>query len=77
LESYIQAGGQFNDFVSVFIKDASFASKYTPKIIDTKTDFENGAVYGEQKFRNHMALTQYERRMRAIGGIVTGNIVVK
>jgi SAM-dependent methyltransferase len=77
LESYIQAGGQFNDFVSVFVRDAAFAGKYAPKIIDAKTDFENGVAYGEQKFRNHMALTQYERRMRAIGGIVTGNIVVK
>jgi SAM-dependent methyltransferase len=77
LESYIQAGGQFNDFVSVFVRDAAFASKYAPKIIDAKTDFENGVVYGEGTFRNYFALTQHERRMRAIGGIATGKITVK
>src|SRR5262249_17897388 len=76
LESYTQAGGQFNDFVAVFVKDAEFAAKYTPKIIDGKTDFANGLAYGEQQFRNHVETTEYERRMGIIGGIVAGTIVV-
>jgi SAM-dependent methyltransferase len=77
LESYIQVGGQFNDFVAVFLKDAGSAAAYGQKIIDTKTDFENGKVYGEQAIRNQMTPTEYERRMRLIARVASGNIYVK
>ena len=77
LESYTQVGGQFNDFVAVFIRDTTFAKAYTQKILDKKVDFENGTVYGEQKFRNPRDLTEHERRMSVIARIANGTISVR
>jgi SAM-dependent methyltransferase len=77
LESYIQIGGQWQDFVAVFVKDEGFVSSYPDRILDRKTDYENGLSYGASQFRNAVALTQYERRMRAIRGVAEGTIAVK
>jgi SAM-dependent methyltransferase len=77
LESYIQVGGQWQDYIAVFIKDEGFATNYTARILDKKSDYENGLVHGGAEFRNPFALTQYERQMLAIRGIADGTIVVK
>jgi SAM-dependent methyltransferase len=77
LESYTQVGGQWQDFVAVFVKDEAFAGGYPARILDRKTDYENGLVYGAPQFRNGVEPTQYERRMRAIRGVAEGVITVR
>jgi SAM-dependent methyltransferase len=77
LESYTQIGGNWEDYVAVFIKDENFAGNYPSRIIDTKTDFENCKVLGEENFRNLSPMTQYEKRAMAISGIIDGTIKVR
>lgn len=47
LESYVsnQAGGHWNDFVSVFLKDEAFLSRHRQRILHTFTDFTNGRMH--------------------------------
>ncbi len=43
-ESYIQKFG-WQDFVCVFLKDEKYIDKLTKRILDSKTDVENGYVF--------------------------------
>ena len=63
LESYtsVQEFDTWNDFVSVFIKDEAMISKYPNRILQTKTDFTNGIIYGVDNFLN---LTEHTEDMR-------------
>ena len=60
LESYIahdENGG--NDFVSVFVKDESYAQKMTDRIIDNYSNYYNGKKYGsDQILNNHHMLNK-------------------
>lgn len=71
LESYTQKGGTWQDFVSVFVKDQNFASRYPRRIIDTKRDFENGIVLGSSEILNVSSTSQNEKKLLAIGQIVS------
>lgn len=77
LESYTHVGGQWQDFVAVFLKDERFASTFPDRIVDKKQDYENGLVLGEAKLRNAVELTQYERRVTAIRRIAEGSLKVR
>jgi SAM-dependent methyltransferase len=48
LESYVseQTDSEWNDFVSVYLKDEKYVSDFPSRIIDTKKDFMNGMIYG-------------------------------
>ena len=67
LESYIQHGGIFQDFVSVYIKDVNFSSLYPDRILHAKKDFENGQLLNSPDLYNPVELTQHERRLHSIG----------
>ncbi len=43
-ESYIQKFG-WQDFVCVFLKDEKYIDKFTKRILDSKTDVENGYIF--------------------------------
>lgn len=49
LESYTQVGGAWQDFVGIFLKDASFLESYSGRILDKKHDYENGKIFGSDK----------------------------
>jgi SAM-dependent methyltransferase len=77
MESYTHVGGQWQDFVAVFLKDERFASTFPDRIVDRKQDYENGLVLGEEKLRNAVNLSQYERRVTAIRRIAEGSLKVR
>ena len=52
LESYIQKGGGWQDFVGVFVKDDLYESKFPGRILDIKKDFENGLLRNSTDFLN-------------------------
>lgn len=52
MESYIQKGGMWQDYVGVFLKDYAHAGMHPRRILGTKSDFENGLVIEERQFRN-------------------------
>ena len=85
LESYTsnQNDEYWNDFVAVFVKDASAAAHHPRRILDTKTDFTNGRVLGKEDFVNFteqpedvtrlMALSTVLRRLRSsVRGLPAG-----
>jgi SAM-dependent methyltransferase len=76
LESYIQKGGGWQDFVGVFLKDESFSTKFNKRILDTKKDFENGLIFGSADTLNETGMCQNEKKLQAITQIVSEQILV-
>ncbi len=68
LESYTghQAGGNFNDFVGIFLRDAEHLGRYPERILDKITHFDNGYVQGEQARRHQKQLTEDQRNLLEI-----------
>lgn len=77
LESYIQKGGDWQDFVGVFVKDQRFASNFPNRILDHKKDFENGFINGSPEILNASEICQNDKKLLAIGQIVSGQLVIK
>ena len=79
LESYTQKGfqwhegGQWQDFVSVFIKDAAYISAFPTRIIETKSDFENGQLYGNSEILNLSEICQNDKKLFGINQIISGS----
>ncbi|KAF0112762.1 MAG: Chromosome segregation ATPases-like protein [Hyphomonadaceae bacterium] len=76
LESYTQFGSLWQDYVAVFLKDETLASKFPNRIIDTKQDFENGQVFQSTEIRNINLSTQHEKKLLGIQGILNETIKV-
>jgi len=78
LESYTsrQNVDQFNDFVGVFIKDEKNIFMYPERILNTKTDFTNGLVYGQDDFLNVQSLPEDILKMVAIKQIIDNQIKI-
>ena len=70
IESYIQVSDTWQDFVSIFIKDASYINQFQNRIINSKTDYENGLLYGSDEILNSSAISQNEKKLRAISTII-------
>ncbi len=66
LESYtsVQELDIWNDYVGVFIKNENYISKYPRRILDNKTDFTNGIVYGNTNFLNFTEPTEDMRQRK-------------
>jgi len=77
LESYTQLGGSWQDYVAVFLKDAGRAAHFPDRILDRKTDFENGHVNGRSELLNHAPRSQNEKKLHAVAGIVSGSILLR
>lgn len=56
LESFIQRGDWWRDFVGVFVKDQAFADRYPRRILDGRNDFENGRLFGVAEILNQHEL---------------------
>ena len=71
LESYVQqGGGQWQDFVGVFVKSAAYASAFPRRILDAKTDFENGLRMGQQALIQPSFISQNEKKLGLINEII-------
>ena len=77
LESYTQIGGTWQDFVGVFLKDAAHADAFQNRILDTKTDYENGQRHGGDDLTNLTGSSQSERKLLAITQIISERIIIK
>jgi SAM-dependent methyltransferase len=64
LESFVQRGGGWCDFISVFLKDKSLVRRYEHRILHSKRDFENGKLFGNPEVLNAQSATQNERSLR-------------
>jgi len=76
LESYIQKGGNWQDFVGVFIKDDLYGSKFPDRILDIKKDFENGLLRNSTEFLNPSGTCQNEKKLLAISQIVSEQLLI-
>jgi len=76
LESYIQKGGEWQDFVGVFLKDENFSANYPKRILGTKKDFENGLIFGNTDIFNASWTCQNEKKLQAISQIVSGQLLI-
>ena len=76
LESYIQKGGTWQDFVGIFIKDNRYTEIFPSRILDTKNDFENGLVGDKKDLLNPSFICQNDRKLIAINQISSEQIIV-
>lgn len=72
LECFTQFGGDWQDYVAVFLKESIDREMYEDRIIYTKTDFENGMINDNYKLLNPVTYTQNERKInyRNLKGII-------
>lgn len=63
LECYTQLGGQWYDYVAVFLKSNENKTRYNDRILHHKKDFENGMLVGNDYFLNPVSATQNERKI--------------
>jgi len=76
LESYTQKGGTFQDFVCVFLKDASYIGEFKDRIIFTKKDYENGQLFESNEVLNPSELCQNDKKLIAISRISNEQIAL-
>ena len=67
LESFIgaQDGDAWNDFAAVFVKNQSYASGYSRRMVDVKSDFTNGLLAGNEELIKFEALTEDQEKLAA------------
>lgn len=68
LESYTsdQNADQWNDFVAVFLKDATQVSLFPDRILHTKRDVRNGMLLGHPEFVQPCAMPQDRIRLQSV-----------
>lgn len=78
LESYTstQIGDQWNDFVSVFIKDGERVAQYPHRILDKRTDYANGMLFGQSEFSKQSAMPEDKKKLAVINQIIDNTIKV-
>lgn len=77
LECYTQKGGDWQDYVCVFLKDESFASQFPQRIIDIKKDFENGQSFADSNIRNARSVCQNDNKLNVIAQIITEKLLLE
>ncbi len=70
LESFTQMGGGWQDYVAIFLKDEKYAKEFGQRILDTKTDYENGQLYGIEQVFHYNPICQNEKRLIDVAQIV-------
>jgi len=76
LESYIQKGGGWQDFVAVLVKDDRFILNFPDRILNHKKDFENGFIHGQSDIIRMSQMTQNEKKLQAISRIISEKIII-
>ena len=78
LESYTstQIGDQWNDFVAVFVKDGDQAALFPHRILDKKTDYANGVLFGQTEFSKLSAMPEDKKKLAVIKQIIDNTVKV-
>jgi SAM-dependent methyltransferase len=76
LESCVtgQYGGNFNDFVAVFVRDPAEAYRHTTRMTPMVGNFENGWVIGETARRNAVVQPEDQRVLHRVLALVGGRL---
>jgi hypothetical protein len=77
LESHTQKSGTWQDFVGLFLKYNNHAKEFPNRILKNKKDFENGQNYGNDGILNASGSCQNDKKIIAIGQIISEQIVTK
>ncbi len=79
LESYIcfQLGPIWNDFVAVFLKDASHRNEFGDRILHSFTDFNNGLIDGRGEFLNFNPRSEDQRKLGVIAQVIQNQVRIK
>ncbi len=78
LESYVSAQVEdiWNDFVAVFVKDEAFAAEFPQRILEKKTDFQNGLLYGTSEFLKRSMSPEDQMKLAVISRIISNQIKI-
>lgn len=76
LESYTQKGGHWQDFVSVFLKDSAYVNEFPNRILNIKSDFENGQIFGTHEMLNLSEITQNEKKFMVINQVMSEQLKI-
>lgn len=78
LESYVSAqiGDIWNDFVAVFVKDEKYAAEFPHRILDRKSDFQNGLVYGRNDVLKLSGSSEDQLKLAVISKIISNEIKI-
>jgi len=78
LESYTscQVEHSWNDYVAVFVKDASFASSHQRRITSEMKEFYNGLVHGRHEILNYSRKVEDQKKIKLIPKFLRNRIKV-
>lgn len=78
LESYTsgQLDPDWNDFVTVFLKDEQQAANFPKRILHSFTDFTNGFVHGSNEILNPTSSPEDQRKVRFISKVLQNQVRV-
>ncbi|HTP61259.1 MAG TPA: class I SAM-dependent methyltransferase [Burkholderiales bacterium] len=76
LESYtsLQVDDTWNDFIAVFVRDASSAARHPRRILHGKRDVYNGIISGGREFVNPSPRPEDQQKLFLVEGIVSNRI---
>jgi SAM-dependent methyltransferase len=66
LESYTDLAGYWGDFIGVFLKDHEHVASFPNRILDIKSDYENGMIYPNYDILDAQYISQDRRKITAI-----------
>ena len=78
LESYTstQIGDVWNDFVAVFLKDETHATRYPQRILDSKEDYSNGLTDRSSEFLRFNPMPEDQKKLQVISQIIANKFKV-
>lgn len=76
LESYTHKGEEWQDFVSVFLKDSAHQDSFKNRIIDYKKDFENGQKFQSNEIYNFSGKSQNDKKLIFINQVINEQILI-
>ncbi len=76
LESCItgQSGGNFNDFIAVFVREPAEAARHPNRMMPKVGNFENGWMLGEAQRRNAVTTPEDQRALNRVKEFVGGRL---
>lgn len=75
LESFISGqdgGGNWNDFVGIYVKDAAYADRYPQRVTSSFDHFTNGLAHGDPEFSNYQMVPEDQRKVDAMHRVANG-----
>jgi hypothetical protein len=77
LESFIQKGGNWHDYVCVFLKNETYSEKFSNRILKIKKDFENGQILGHEGILNLAETSQNEINIQGLQEQLASNTPIE